>query len=462
MPTKRWIEASNILPALSVAALALAALYSLAAPPPATPLDAVVGVKKTVLGGVITADPDRREKVALVTVRIDMLNGSDMIYHARPKVLVSVDPHASVEYGDRITAEGVLKYPETFETDAGRLFDYPRYLRAHGIRYTMSFANVSVLKRGEGNALVARLLYVKHTLERGIASALPAPESSLLAGLLVGDKRSLGEEITEAFRAAGVIHIIVLSGYNVSLVLNSVVFLVSRLLPRIMTYLVAGVFVIGFAVMTGGSETTIRAVIMALIMMVATVMRRPKAALRALLIAASAMALWNPFVVLYDLSFQLSVLATLGLIVFSDRIAAHLPFISKSLGLREIVATTLATQITVLPLLILSVGQVSLVFLATNPLILPAVPLAMLAGFIAALVALISPVLALPLSSIAYLVLTYIVQVGVRFGSLPFSSVAVPPEWSAVILPLLGLLYLAVFIRFRMPAPNRVAREAGE
>ena len=168
---------------------------------------------------------------------------------------------------------------------------------------------------------------------------------------MLGEKQSLGDKLTDAFRKAGVVHIIVLSGYNVALVINSVLFVSLRVMPRLLGYGVASVFVIGFAVLTGGSETTIRATIMALLMMTARILNRPAMALRGLFIAAAIMALWNPFVVLYDLSFQLSVVATLGLILFSDKIAKRINFVPSNFGLREIVSTTLATQITVFPLL---------------------------------------------------------------------------------------------------------------
>lgn len=436
MPMMRWIEGRNVVPVLCALAVTGAALYSLVVPRPETALDPHVGEKKFVITGVVIADPDRREKVAMVTVKSDL----------GPRVLVPTDPYTEVQYGDRISAEGTLKYPEEFATDSGRTFDYPHYLRAKGVLYTMSFAKIEVLRHGEGNPAVTWLFNVRHWFERGMRAALPQPESDLLGGLLIGTN-TLSASTTAEFRSAGVVHIVVLSGYNVSLVLNTVVYLLSHILPRTATYGAGALFVIAFAVMTGATETTIRATVMALIMIVATILHRPKAALHALAIAAAAMALMSPFVVLYDLSFQLSVLATLGLILFADPIMARLGWIPKTLGLREIMATTIATQVTVLPLLILSVGQVSSVFLVTNPLVLPAVPAAMLTGFIASLAALVSPALALPLSSIAYLALHYIIVVTHFFGSIPFSSLPIAPDWNLVILPILALMYLVLFVR---------------
>jgi competence protein ComEC len=136
------------------------------------------------------------------------------------------------------------------------------------------------------------------------------------------------------------------------------------------------------------------------------------------------MAVWNPYLVLFDLSYQLSILATLGLILFSEPLIPYLTWLRYK-TLIEIVSTTIATQIAVLPLLVFSVGQVSLVSLVANVLILLPIPYAMLAGFIASLVALVSPTLALPFSAVTYVILHYIIEVSVLLGSLPFASITI-------------------------------------
>jgi len=451
--------ASNLVPILSIGIIAGAAAWSVIAPSPATPeLNTSLGVKTTV-EGIVVRDPDIREKTVRLTIRPDRV-GSAMIYH-NTRVIVSADKFITVSYGDRVAATGVISLPESFETASGRTFDYQKYLLAHGITHEISFAQVHVLSHSKGNPVVSILLSVKHILTKGINRALPEPESALLLGLLLGDKQSLGDAINEAFRKAGVVHIIVLSGYNVALVITAVTFIALRIFSRGVAYGVAAFFVIAFAIMTGGSETTIRATIMALLMMLAAVLHRPAAALRGLLIAAAVMALLNPLIVLYDLSFQLSVLATLGLILFSGRIAKRLSFIPESLGLREIVSTTLATQVTVLPLLIVSVGAVSVVFLPANVLILPAVPLAMLFGFIAALLALVSYALAFPVSLLAYGILASIVNIAVWFGSLPFSSLNIPPDFQWVALGVLSVLYATAFWLIRRGTVFQSQRRSG-
>lgn len=439
--------ARSAIPILAVVAILGSAVYSLVAPT-ADPVLAPYAGKSAVVEGVVVRDPDIREKTIRLTVEPDLING--ITISGSKRIIVSVDRFAHVAYGDRIRAEGKLQKPEAFETDSGRTFNYPMYLWAHGVSHELPFAKIEVLATNTGNSVVAWLLSVKHTFITGIERAIPEPYAALAEGLLLGEKQSLGDKLYDAFVAAGVVHIIVLSGYNVALVISAVLYVSLRVLPRLAGYAVAAIFVIAFAVMTGGSETTIRATVMALLMMMARVLHRPAAALRGLMIAAAAMALWNPFLVLYDLSFQLSVLATLGLILFSDSIAKRLAFIPEKFGFREIVATTLATQITVLPLLILSIGAVSLVFLPANALILAPIPLAMLFSFTAALVALALPALVPMIAFPAYLILAYIITVAEFFGTLPFALVQVPPTLTWWLLGILTILYSFVLLRLSL------------
>lgn len=393
--------------------------------------------ERAVLEGVVVAAPDTRETSTRLTIRVEAVH--DRAVDAR--VLVSTNPYQTFSYGDRVRVSGVVKEPEAFETDSGRTFDYRGYLHAHRITHSVSFADVVVVSSGEGNPLVAHLYSFKDALVARIDQLLPDPEAPLLAGLLLGERQSLGSELYESLQRAGVVHMVVLSGYNVSLVAQAMLKVTEVALPPGARALVATFGIIAFALMTGATETTVRASLMALILLVATVLHRPHVALRALMLAATVMVLVNPSLILYDLSFQLSVLATTGIILFADPIAAQLRFLPMRFGLRDIGGATIAAQLAVLPLLVVSIGDVSLVSPFANLAVLGAVPYAMFFGFVASMVAFLSPLLAFPVALIAHGLLAYILSVSVWFGNLPLSSVTVPPSAVAGVLVALALLY---------------------
>ena len=141
--------------------------------------------------------------------------------------------------------------------------------------------------------------------------------------------------------------------------------------------------------MTGFASASVRAAAMATIAVAGSATGRMYLAGRALLVVAAAMVVWNPFVLVYDPGFQLSVLATAGLIIFTPLIAPRLTFITSKFALREIAATTIATQLTVLPLLLYQNGQLPIYSLFANLLVLAAVPWAMLLSLFAALAGII-------------------------------------------------------------------------
>ena len=220
-------------------------------------------------------------------------------------------------------------------------------------------------------------------------------------------------------------------------------FLVVRI--RVTPRLVATVSILGiilFVLMTGAEATVVRAALMVLVVIAAKMFGRAYSAPRALLVAAFLMILHNPKILVFDPSFQLSFLATCALIYIVPIIEKYLKVVPEKWGLRLTIATTLATQATVLPLLIYSMGNFSLVSLPANILVLLIIPATMLVGFLATLIAYTSSILALPFSYVAYVLLAWILGVSSVFGRLSLASITVPPVSIWVVV----LIYLAMVI----------------
>jgi len=235
-----------------------------------------------------------------------------------------------------------------------------------------------------------------------------------------------------------VIHIVVLSGYNITIIAEFI-----KTIFRSVAFSVVGIIL--FVIMTGAQATVVRAALMVLVVVLAKKLGRNFSASRALLVAAFLMLLHNPKILVFDPSFQLSFLATCGLIFVTPIIEKYLSRVPEKWGLRSIVSATLATQITVLPLLVYSMGNVSLVSLPANILILLFIPYTMLTGFIASLIAYAHFTLALPFSYATYLLLAWILGVTHYFGSLSFASITVPPvPWWFVVL-----IYFSIIIFVR-------------
>lgn len=383
------------------------------------------------LQGTVVSEPAERER----TKQFFLKTQTD-------KILVSTDRLTKVSYGDLVRVSGKIEQPESFTTEFGREFDYVGYLKARGVEYRVSFAVVAVVGTGQGNPVLEQLFAIKHAFLAALERVVPEPAAGLGAGLLLGVKSALGNELEEDFRRTGIIHIVVLSGYNVMLVVAFILLCLSYVLS-LRSRLVAGVVaIIGFALMVGLSATVVRAGVMASLFLLAQFLGRGYHVLRALLFAGAVMLLLNPYLLIYDIGFQLSFVATLGLVLLLPTFEATVMDEKKRLGIREFFLSTIATQLAVLPLLLYHIGQVSLIAVMVNVLVLPVVPLAMLLTFATGIIAMVSLPLASIVGYVATLSLQYIVLIAGWFADLPLAAVVVPPLPAASVLLLYGMLAL--------------------
>jgi len=384
--------------------------------------------------GVIQEEPDIRENSARLIVDV----GGE-------KLLIVARKYPEFEYGEKVRLQGKIVLPENFANDNGREFDYISYLAKDGIFYEMPFPKIETLGTGKGNPLIYFLYSVKKTMTEKVSSILPEPEGGLLLGLLFGAKRALSSDMMEMFRVAGIVHIVVLSGYNITIIADFftrafLLFPISKLSASF----AGGIGVILFAVMSGLGASTLRAVAMALLVIFARATGRTADALHLLFIAAFFMVLWNPLSLLYDPSFQLSFLATLGLLCLGTELSSRFSFIPQKFGFRETLSATLSTQIFVLPLLLYETGMLSVVALPVNLIILPLLPMAMFFGSIATLLGFITPFgtfFGFPV----FLLLSAVFTVASFFANLPFSSFSIPP-FSVSVLIAIYFFYAMVYL----------------
>lgn len=393
-----------------------------------------IGTEATVIGKVI-ADPDMREHNQRILIEEE--DGTRM--------LVVANRFPEVQYGQTVEAQGALKEPEPFDADGGRVFRYDRFLAKDGVFAILHQASVSPVSDRETvtDRVRGALSDMKAVFMRALGTALPEPHASLAAGMLLGGKQGLGGELVDAFTITGLIHIVVLSGYNIMIIAEAVMRSLG-MMPRRYAIAVASAAIAAFVLMAGAGAAAVRAGIMAELALLARATGRTYVVLHALALAMALMLLFNPLSLAFDPGFQLSVIATLGLILGAPLVESRLMFV-RSTFLREILSATIAAQIAVLPLLLYQTGSLSLVSLIANVLVLPVVPLAMLLSFLASLAALLSgwlaPIAGLP----AYAALGYVIGVTEFLANLPLAQVIVPAFPLALVIFMYAGLGAAVY-----------------
>jgi competence protein ComEC len=387
--------------------------------------------------GVIVRNPEVRETSTHVVVLIHE--------EGVPVRILAFSPRErSLAYGDRVLVRGELALPQDFETDSGVLFRYRDYLLARGISFVIFRAEVEVLAQGEGNRLLSSLYHIRALFIEGLTRALPEPHASLGAGITVGAQEGLGAQVSQAFQISGLTHVVVLSGYNLTVVAEAVMRVSQLFLPATVSLVTGGAAIVLFALASGAAPPALRAMLMALIGLFARATGRTYDAFRGLCLAVGIMLLLSPRSLLADPGFQLSVLATLGMIAVAPLIETRLTRIPLRFGIRSLVATTIGVYITVLPLLMYVTGEISTVSLPANIAVLPIIPYAMLATLFASIGGVLFPT---PLASIvgfiAYIFLSYMLVIAEILTAFPFASFVVP-HFSLVIL----ILFYALFFSF--------------
>jgi len=362
-------------------------------------LEKFVG-KKVELEVLIIEEPDVREKFQHVVV--EEINSKE-------NIRITLSRFKDIKYGDTLKLRGKLELPENFENENGITFDYVNYLGKSEIYTTMFFPEMEMLESVQASKTKHYLFEIKEFAVKEFNENLPSPHAELISGILLGTKQALGEDLLSDFRRTGLIHIVVLSGFNVSIIVLMVMTALSSL-PRIPKMIVGILIMTFFIIMVGAGATVIRAGIMTFLALFAKAFYHKTDLNRSLFFAGFLMILINPLILLYDPSFQLSFLATIGLVNFSPYIERKIVKIPGWCG-REIISATVATQIAVTPLLIFMTGEVSVVSTLVNLLVLPIIPFVMLVGLIVVVFSKLPFVLSFIPTSVLFWSLEYVLHV---------------------------------------------------
>ena len=444
------LRARPALLAVPVAAITVGAVVGAwrapTAQPPTGPgtVAASVGDTEWVLAGTLTDDPRLRpENAQAVLDRIALAAPDTSAGGPRPartvagKLLAWLPRSVELKAGDRIRFTARLDEPQDFDG-----FAYRAYLARQGISAVARVYELEVVGR-EPNPVATVALGLRAVLLDGLQRTVPEPAAALAAGILLGVRSGIDQEIEDSFTTSGLTHVVAISGWNIAIVAAAVGSLSTPLRRRPGGRWISPVVMsaaIGFYVLlTGAGPSVVRAALMAGAMLVARVGGSRSHAASALMLAALIMLVAAP-AVLWDVGFQLSLLATAGLIIAAEPIAARLagwPAI-----LREPISLTLAAQITTLPVILFNFDRLSLIAPLANVIVVPLVPLVMLAAALAAVVGALHAAVTLPVvgdalvwlvGGAAWLYVSAMIAAAGVTSAFPYAAVDVSvPAWLAI------------------------------
>lgn len=417
------------------------------------------GENRVLLEGVIRKEPDRRANLTNLYMDVDVItfpNNETRPVHGW--VLLKVPPYTDAGYGDRVRAAGVLETPPEFAQ-----FSYREYLARRNVHSLLRDADVTVMASHQANPVWEGLLQFKAYAHSVLLSLLPEPQASLLSGILLGIESGIPDDLNAAFVATGTSHIVAISGYNLSIISAFVVGIAKKVTKKRGVVPVVLICIWLYTFFVGASPAVVRAAVMATVTVTAKYQVRVGRVHgpTSLALAAFVMLAWNPNN-LWDVGFQLSVMATLGLILYTEPLTHRFEqFLSRWLDsektrfvlgvLSDALIVTIAAQITTTGILVGTFRRLSLVTLLTNLLILPAQNYVMGFGMAALLAGLVAPPVGRILAWPAWAFLawtTNCVQFTARFpyASFELENVALPLVWGSY-----GLLFVATWWRKQSP-----------
>lgn len=435
------------------------------------------------LVGIVAAEPDVRESQMLVRVQVSKIQTDGVWLDTSGLALVSAPRDTPVAYGDEVQVDGAPATPPQFED-----FAYRDYLARQNVFTLVRNARLYVITAEKHRDWMTPIYTVKRNAKLAIQQLLPEPSASLLTGILLGDDQGMPEELQEAFNNTNTAHVIAISGFNIAILVAVLAFVFRRPVDIFGAYvatkpsatketrvgvtvsqiLVTGVIIlilVFYTMLVGASASVVRACIMGILALVALQLGRLSWAVTGLAIAAFLMTLINPYV-LWDIGFQLSFLATLGLVVYAPRfktwseeqlLKRTSPERTRNIleFFRDGLVVTTAAFLVTAPLIVFYFHRVAPIGFLTNILILPAQPAIMILGGAATLLQMLAnwlaPIPGLPLviggvSQViawgAFVFLQYTILVVQATAAIPFGSFDV----GRVDAPLVILFYAALAV----------------
>jgi len=362
--------------------------------------------------GTLIAEPDIRQSSQKLKVKTDNFNST---------VLVTTSRYPEYNYLDKVEVTGKLQTP--METEE---FSYKNYLLKDHIYSVMYFPKIELKSKASPDfyrypvsAVYMGILWVKDEMRKSIRNNFLPPHSSILEGVILGNKSAVSQDLKDKFRITGLSHIIAVSGMHI-VILSSIVmyFLLLLGLWRNQAFYGAVTFILIYVALVGLPSSAIRAGIMGMIYLLGQKLGRQTMSSRIIVLAGILMLLFNPLLLFYDIGFQLSFLAVLGLIYFEPLVRNFIKFLlnkflrlnlqKKYENLLMLFSVTLAAQIFTLPIIIYNFGNISFISPLTNMLILPVIYYVMLFGFLSSLIGTIWGSLGWLLSLPCYFLLSYV------------------------------------------------------
>ncbi|MDG1949204.1 MAG: ComEC/Rec2 family competence protein, partial [bacterium] len=321
--------------------------------PSAVPHVRDVSSSAIVVSGVVDAEVERRVDAQRVII--------DQVHYANDtregRVLVWLPLYPEVSHDDELIFNCRVQQPEAFNG-----FAYDKFLQVRNIGAVCYRPQYLDVIPTESWSIMGVILSFKNTLIQQIRSVLPEPHASYVSGLLFGGSTALSSELKTDFSRTGTSHILAASGFNVSLFsLAFLTWILGTRVGRKRGLILTTILLVLYVITAGMTPAVMRAGVMGGLVVLERWISRKAYMLNAFLLTGAIMLLFNPLLLLYDVGFQLSFVATIAVITLTKPLSTRLKFLPETLGLREAFAGSLAAIALTTPIILWHFGELSII-----------------------------------------------------------------------------------------------------
>jgi competence protein ComEC len=396
--------------------------------------------------------------IVLISSALYIQYRSDQVYHPLPSIfqakVLSVDRRldstviivreseylqniqvstvkTTVLPGDIVTVKGIAKIPQDFQTNTGRLFPYQTYLLSKDVVAQVTNAQVEYVQRGNFSFIRAATK-ARFAVARIFESHLSFPNGGIVSGMTIGYQGGIPRNIQDLFRTTGVLHVLVLSGYNITLCAGFLTLLCKSLPFHVRTSITFAAVIL-IVLVSGAGVASVRAGIMASIMLLSGISLQQYQPLRALMVTYCIFYVVSPIMIFVDPGFHLSFLATFAMLSFLPRALEVIERVSLNHQVKEILLLALGMPVYMLPYTMYFSGTVLLATILSNIVFALAAPMIMIGALILFTISSITPLTAL-LGVVMNMFVSFLIKLLEIFNRLPVWNTPPISGWCVVLI----------------------------
>jgi competence protein ComEC len=289
-----------------------------------------------------------------------------------------------ISYGDCVRGTGVVAPP----TEKQKMY----FLKEH-VYGTIAYPKISKLSIRDESFIKKGIFSMREQIIYTFKKILPRDEAVFLAGLTIGAKGEFPQDLQTAMKKSGTTHLVALSGYNIMIVINVLMLVFAYVMKKRYAIMLTGFCIVLFSLFAGAESSLVRAALLGSISIIAGLVGRSFDIRQAVILAAVAMTVVNPFVLIFDVGFQLSFAAFLGIAYCSPALMEFF-HISEKHKVLKVLIDSFSAQLATLPIIALQFGVISVVGVISSVILLEFVPITMAFGFFGAFLSFVSSFLA--------------------------------------------------------------------